>query len=56
MADDFGLKIGAEGVNGFKNALKNINQTFKVLGSEMNLEASQFDKNDKSITCIICKK
>lgn len=49
MADDFGLKIGVEGEKEFKNALKDINQSFKVLGSEMNLVASQFDKNDKSI-------
>ncbi len=52
MADDFGLKIGVEGEKEFKNALKDINQTFKVLGSEMNLVASQFDKNDKSIQAL----
>jgi phage-related minor tail protein len=44
MADSFGLKIGIEGEREFKNALKEINQSFKVLGSEMNLVTSQFDK------------
>ena len=44
MADNFGLKIGVEGEKEFKKALAEINQTFKVLGSEMNLVASQFDK------------
>lgn len=48
MADDFGLKIGVEGEKEFKKALSDINQSFKVLGSEMQLVTSQFDKNDKS--------
>lgn len=48
MADDFGLKIGIEGEKDFKKALSDINQSFKVLGSEMTLVTSQFDKNDKS--------
>lgn len=49
MADNFGLKIGLEGEKEFKKALTEINQTFKVLGSEMKLVSSEFDKNDKSI-------
>lgn len=49
MADNFGLKIGVEGEKEFKKALSDINQTFKVLGSEMKLVSSQFDKNDKSV-------
>lgn len=49
MADDFGLKIGLEGEKEFKKALADINQSFKVLGSEMELVASQFDKQDKCI-------
>ena len=49
MADNFGLKIGVEGEKEFKKALSEINQAFKVLGSEMALVSSQFDKNDKSI-------
>lgn len=49
MADNFGLKIGLEGEKEFKKALTEINQTFKVLGSEMKLVSSEFDKNDKSV-------
>ena len=52
MADNFGLKIGVEGEKEFKKALAEINQTFKVLGSEMNLVASQFDKQDKSVEAL----
>ena len=49
MADNFGLKIGLEGEKEFKKALSDINQSFKVLGSEMKLATSQFDKNEKSV-------
>lgn len=49
MAESFGAKMGVEGEKEFKNALKEINSAFTVLGSEMNLVTSQFDKNDKSI-------
>lgn len=55
MADNFGLKIGVEGEKEFKNALRDINQSFKVLGSEMNLVSSQFDKQDKSIEAITAR-
>lgn len=48
MADNFGLKIGVEGEKEFKKSLAEINQSFKVLGSEMKLVSSQFDKNDNS--------
>lgn len=52
MADTFGLKIGIEGEKEFKNSLRDINQSFKVLGSEMKLVTSAFDKNDKSVKSI----
>ncbi len=55
MADNFGLKIGIEGDREFKNALRDINQSFKVLGSEMTLVTSQFDKNDKSIQSVTAR-
>ena len=55
MADNFGLKIGVEGEKEFKNALRDINQAFKVLGSEMALVSSQFDKNDKSIQALTAR-
>lgn len=40
MADNFGLRIGVEGEKEFKNALRDINRNFKVLGYEMNLVTS----------------
>ena len=46
---DFGLRIGLEGERDFKAALRDINQAFKVLGSEMALVTSQFDKNEHSV-------
>ena len=45
--DNFGLKIGVEGEREFKKNLAEINQAFKVLGSEMQLVTSQFDKDCK---------
>ena len=48
MSENFGLKIGLEGEKEFKKSLAEINNSFKVLGSEMKLVDSQFDKNDKS--------
>lgn len=55
MADSFGLKIGLEGEKEFKAALVSINQSFKVLGSEMKLVESQFDKNDSSVQALTAR-
>lgn len=55
MADDFGLKIGLEGEKEFKKALSEINQSFKVLGSEMRLVQSQFGKNDNSVEALTAR-
>lgn len=52
MADDFGLRIGVEGEKEFKKALAEINQSFKILGSEMKLVSLQFDKNDSSVQAL----
>ena len=53
MADaDFGVLIGVEGEREFKSALRDINQQFKVLGSEMKLVESQFDKQDRSVSAL----
>lgn len=52
MAENFGLKIGLEGEKEFKSSLAEINNSFKVLGSEMKLVESQFDKNDNSIQAL----
>lgn len=52
---DFGLKIGIEGEREFKKALAEINQNFRVLGSEMKLVSSEFDKNDKSVKSVTAR-
>ena len=52
MSDSFGLKLGIEGEKEFKSALKDINSTFKVLGSELTLVSSQFSKQDKSVEAV----
>lgn len=52
MADSFGLKLGIEGEKEFKKSLAEINQSFKVLGSEMKLVSSQFYKNDNSVQAL----
>lgn len=55
MADNFGLKIGVEGEKEFKKALSDINQQFKVLGSEMKLATSQFESNERSVESLTSK-
>lgn len=55
MADNFGLKIGVEGEKEFKKALSDINQSFKVLGSEMKLVESAFGKNENGIESLTGK-
>ncbi len=52
---DFGLRIFLDGERDFKTALREINQNFKVLGSEMNLVSSSFDKQDKSIDAVTAR-
>jgi predicted nucleic acid-binding Zn-ribbon protein len=55
MSDTFGLRIGLEGEKEFRNALREINQNFKVLQSEMNLVSSAFDKNDQSVQAVAAR-
>ena len=55
MADTIGVKLGIEGEVQFKRALSDINQAFKVLGSEMQLITSQFDKNDRSAAALTAR-
>lgn len=55
MSENFGLKIGLEGEKEFKKSLAEINHSFKVLGSEMKLVDSQFDKNDKSAEALTAR-
>ena len=55
MSDNFGLKIGIEGEKEFKNSIREINSSFKVLASEMNLVTSQFSKQEASIQSLSSK-
>lgn len=55
MSENFGFKIGLEGEKEFKKFLAEINNSFKVLGSEMKLVDSQFDKNDKSTEALTAR-
>ena len=52
---DIGLRLGIEGEKTFKQALADINQSFKVLGSEMRLVESEFDKQDSSVAALTAK-
>jgi len=49
MTANIGPKISIEGEKEFKTAIRDINQQFRVLGSEMKLVTTQFDQNDKSL-------
>ena len=55
MADNFGLRIGVEGEKDFKRALSDINNSMKVLGSEMKLVDSQFGSQDKSVAALTAR-
>lgn len=56
MSDSsFGLRIGLEGEREFKKALTEINRQMRVLGSEMKVVASQFDKNDSSTAALAAR-
>lgn len=48
MAVDIGPKIGIDGEKEFRQALSNINQQLRTLGSEMKAVTSAFDANDTS--------
>ncbi len=53
--DNFGLKIGVEGEREFKNSIREINSSFKVLKSEMNLVTSTFKGNASSMESLTSK-
>ena len=55
LADKFGLRLGIENEAAFKQSLRDINQAFKVLGSEMQLVTAQFEKNDKSVQAVTAR-
>ena len=52
---DIGIRLGIEGERQFKDALRDINASFKTLASEMNLATSQFDKNDRSVQSLTAR-
>ncbi|WP_316607835.1 phage tail protein [uncultured Ruminococcus sp.] len=47
--NDFGFRFGIEGEAELKEALSEINSSYRVLTSEMKEATSRFDKNDRSI-------
>jgi len=55
MADSVSIKLAVDGERDFKNALRDINQNFKLLGSELALVSSQFDKSDKSTAALTAR-
>lgn len=55
MSDKFGLKIGIEGEKEFKNSIRDINNSFKLLKSEMNLVVSEFSKQENSMSSLSSK-
>lgn len=48
MAYDIGLKIGIDGEAEFQKSIRNINEEYKTLKTEMASVTSAFDKNDQS--------
>lgn len=48
MAYDIGPRIGIEGEAEFRRSINDINTSMRTLKTEMEVVASQFDKNDKS--------
>ena len=46
------MKINLEGEKEFKSVLAEINNFFKVLGSELKLVESRLDKNDNSVQAL----
>ena len=55
VSENFGLKIGIDGESEFKKSIRDINDSFKVLKSEMNLVTSEYGKQDKSISGLNAK-
>lgn len=55
MSSDLGIKLGVEGEKAFKQAIRDINSEFKVLGSEMNLVTSTFGKQNDSVEALTAK-
>ncbi|GHU76981.1 hypothetical protein FACS1894188_10380 [Clostridia bacterium] len=52
---NIGLRVGVDGERDFRRALSDINQEFRVLGSEMRLVSSEFGKNDRSVEALTAR-
>lgn len=52
---DAGLRMVVEGEKEFKAAIADINAQMKLLGSEMKLATSEFDKNEKSVESLTAR-
>ena len=52
MADSFGIKLALDGEEEFRKSINDINNSFKVLASEMKVATSQFAENDKSVQAL----
>jgi chromosome segregation ATPase len=52
---DVGIRLGVQGEKEFRNALREINQSFKILQSEMNVVTSVFGKNEKSVQSLTAR-
>ena len=52
MSTTIGANLRLDGEKEFKAALKESNESLKVLGSELKLVAAEYDKNDKSVEAL----
>lgn len=52
MATTIGANLRLDGEKEFKAALKESNESLKVLGSELKLVSAEYDKNDKSLEAL----
>ena len=52
---DFGLKIGIQGEREFKKSISEINSSFRLLKSEMNLLTATFSSNENSMQSLTAK-
>ena len=52
MATTIGANLRLDGEKEFRAALKESNESLKVLGSELKLVAAEYDKNDKSLEAL----
>ena len=56
MSENFGLKIGLEGEKEFKKSLADINNSFKVLGSEQGNRAAEAENRNAPYCFAECRR